>query len=359
MPGTIPRLQFADGTLVLDAMAPSTVRKLFGNKFWVWDSRVSLWRCDAIEYLTVRRLLANESVTHTDAVPSWVRVNWPKVDLPNLRLEQHEALAAWNANRRSVLVMPTGTGKTEVALSIMKETAVSTLIVAPVRDLMYQWHRRILQGLGYDAGIVGDGVHRVEPVSATTYDSACIHMDRLGNRFALIVFDECHHLPGDVRRDAARMAAAPWRLGLTATLERSDGKHADLDRLIGPVAYELPMEAVRGETLADYEVVRVPVHLNEAEQAHYNTLSAQVRHYLVQRAQKDPKYSWPDLWLKSRARIQPRAAGMRAYFGKRRSRIEQPRSCAYSKTSSACTPAAQLSSSPGPTPWLETFLVAS
>ena len=217
IPRAIPRLSFADGTLLFEGMPPQTVRKIFGPKLWVWDSRVSLWRTDAIEYLPIRRLLTTNGIAFTDTVPSWSRVRWPKVDLPALRPEQEAAFAAWKANRRSLLVMPTGTGKTEVALSIMQETAVSTLIVAPVRDLMYQWHRRILQGLGYDAGIIGDGIHRVEPISVTTYDSACIHMTRLGNKFALIVFDECHHLPGDIRRDAARMAAAPWRLGLTAT----------------------------------------------------------------------------------------------------------------------------------------------
>ena len=56
-------------------------------------------------------------------------------------------------------------------------------------------------------------------------------MDKLGNRFGLVIFDECHHLPGQIRRDAARMSAAPMRMGLTSTPERSDGLHADLDRL--------------------------------------------------------------------------------------------------------------------------------
>ena len=32
-----------------------------------------------------------------------------------------------------------------------------TLIVAPLRDLMYQWQRRIKKGLGFDAGVLGDG----------------------------------------------------------------------------------------------------------------------------------------------------------------------------------------------------------
>jgi superfamily II DNA or RNA helicase len=52
-------------------------------------------------------------------------------------------------------------------------------------------------------GVIGDNVFRVQPVSVTTYDSAYLHMERLGNQFGLVVFDECHHLPGPLRRDAA------------------------------------------------------------------------------------------------------------------------------------------------------------
>ena len=51
----------------------------------------------------------------------------------------------------------------------------------------------------------------------TTYDSAYMSMERLGNRFGLIVFDECHHLPGPTYGLAATSAIAPYRLGLTAT----------------------------------------------------------------------------------------------------------------------------------------------
>jgi len=48
--------------------------------------------------------------------------------------------------------MPTGTGKTEVALAAMACTRCATLVVAPIRDLMYQWHRRILKAFDYVAG---------------------------------------------------------------------------------------------------------------------------------------------------------------------------------------------------------------
>jgi superfamily II DNA or RNA helicase len=313
---SLPQLRFADGTLLFGGLPSQKSREIFGRKTWAWDSRVALWRCDASEYISIHRLLNKHKIPFDDQVPSWKRVSWSRVQLHTLRPEQEAAFAAWKTSRRSVLVMPTGTGKTEVALSIMKETAVSTLIVAPIRDLMYQWHRRILHGLGHDAGIIGDGLHRVQPVSVTTYDSACIHMPRLGNQFALIIFDECHHLPGDIRRDAARMSAAPWRLGLTATPERSDGRHVDLDQLIGPVAYQLPIEAVRGQTLAEYEVVRVPIYLTDREQGRYNALSAQLRHYLALRRKTDEAYSWEDLCSESSTDAAARKA-LAAYYAKK------------------------------------------
>ena len=311
-----PRLSFAGGTLVLEAMAAPAVKQVFGPDTWIYDQRISAWRCDAMAYLGVRRDLTKNKITFSNAVPQWTRIAWPGGKLPPPRPEQTAAVTAWKTTGQGVVVMPTGTGKTEVALTIMQQIALSTLVVAPVRDLMYQWHRRILHGLGFDAGIVGDNVFRVLPVSVTTYDSACIHMERLGNQFGLIIFDECHHLPGDVRKDAARMSAAPWRLGLTATPERSDGRHADVDRLIGPIVYQLPMDAVRGQTLADYEVVRIPVHLSDDEQTRYNTLSAMVRQYVIQRRKTEPTFSWQDLCGETGKDPAARQA-LKAYFAKK------------------------------------------
>jgi superfamily II DNA or RNA helicase len=316
MPAPVPRLSFVSGTLVLTGMDPRTVSRTFGPGRWVFDRRVGAWRCDAVHYPAVAAALAGRDGTCSDNVPQWSRVKWPRVQLPALRPEQAEALVAWQAVGRGVLVMPTGTGKTEVALAVMHGAAVSTLVVAPVRDLMYQWHRRIMHGLGYDAGIVGDSVFNVQPVCVTTYDSACIHMERFGAQFGLVIFDECHHLPGQVRQDAARMSAAPWRLGLTATPERSDGRHAELDHLIGPVVYHLPLAAVRGQTLADYEVVRIPVYLSDQEQARYDALSATVRRYLARRRKEEPAYSWQDLCSETGKDPEARQA-LRAYFARK------------------------------------------
>ncbi len=296
-PTNQPRLTFSGGTLLLTGVSQAMVRR---QPEWMamgatWDHRESAWRCDALYHQAVKTLLKHLPIAVQDAVLEETPIVWPCDRMPELRDEQTRAVQAWAVQGQGVIVMPTGTGKTEVALAIMAQTAVSTLVVAPVRDLMYQWHRRILERLGYDAGVIGDNVFRVRPVSVTTYDSAYLHMDRLGNRFALVIFDECHHLPGPQRRDAARMSAARYRLGLTATPQRSDGRHTDLPWLIGPTVYDLPLSAATGKTLADYDVIRIPVYLSPDEQARYNRYSDVVRRYVHQQRRENPQFTWKEL----------------------------------------------------------------
>jgi superfamily II DNA or RNA helicase len=273
------------------------IKKISKNIPISYDPRVPAWRCDALYYITVRHQVLQAGCRLEDNVSKWREVKWPEPALPELRDEQKEAIKQWMNTKRGVIVMPTGTGKTEIALAIMQNLAVSALVVAPVRDLMYQWHRRVLQVLGCDAGIIGDNTYMVRPVSVITYDSACIHMEKLGRLFRLIVFDECHHLPGEMRREAALMCAAPFRMGLTATPERSDGRQKDLDWLIGPVVYHLPISKVKGNTLADYEIIRIPVHLSQKEQDIYNACSKCVRDYMIRKNKEDTggTFQWQDL----------------------------------------------------------------
>ena len=94
-------------------------------------------------------------------------------------------------------------------------------------------------------------------------------MERLGNRFGLVIFDECHHLPSSVHRYAAELSIAPFRLGLSATPERTDGGDALLEQLVGPFVFRRETHELAGEYLSDYTVVRLRVELNAEERAAY------------------------------------------------------------------------------------------
>jgi superfamily II DNA or RNA helicase len=289
-------LSFDRGSLRLEAPASARVPPYF-----VWDSRVSAWRTAAINHLRVRedaaayRLHLDDTAEHFFPAPSLAAA------LPTLRPDQQAAIEAWErAGRRGVIVKPTGTGKTEIALSIVARHQAPTLVVAPLRDLMYQWQRRIKRGLGFDAGVLGDGRQETWPITVTTYDSAWIHMKEIGNRYRLIVYDEVHHLPGPVQHESALDCLAPMRLGLSATPWRADGRDRMLAELIGPVVYDEDLSDARGRTIADYSIVRVPIYLTDEEQAEFDDLSRSIRRYVATRRQEDGAFDWTEMARRSR-----------------------------------------------------------
>ena len=60
-----------------------------------------------------------------------------------------------------------------------------TLVVVPTLDLLGQWHDVLAAAFDAPIGLVGGGYHDVQDLTVTTYDSAHLHMDRLGARFGL------------------------------------------------------------------------------------------------------------------------------------------------------------------------------
>ena len=162
---------------------------------------------------------------------------------------------------RGVVVLPTGAGKTWVACLAIEDKRRSTLVIAPTLDLVRQWYDVLRTTFGISVGVIGGGEYDVRSVTVSTYDSAHLHMEHLGNRFGLVVFDECHHLPGPAYALAARACVAPFRLGLTATPERADGR-ARRSGYAGR-ADRLPQDIVdlsaTGGYLAPYDTVRLTV----------------------------------------------------------------------------------------------------
>lgn len=191
---------------------------------------------------------------------------------------QREAVEAWlEAGKRGVVVLPTGAGKSYVAELAIWKAARSTMVIAPTIDLMNQWYDILSASFERPIGILGGGYHEIQPLTVSTYDSAYLHMERLGDRFALLIFDECHHLPGPSVSLIAEMSLAPWRLGLTATPERTDGAHVRLLDMIGPFVYKKGIKDMAGSYLAEYDVVTLKVPLSEEDARRYQEAREEYR----------------------------------------------------------------------------------
>jgi len=179
-----------------------------------------------------------------------------------------------------VVVLPTGTGKTHLANLAIARAGRPTLVVTPTIDLLNQWYDELTLCFEAEVGLLGGGYYDIRPLTVTTYDSAYIHAERYGDRFALVIYDEVHHLPAPKNAIIPKMLLAPYSLGLTATPERPDGGHGLLPELAGPIVYRRSPEDLAGTYLAPFELVRVPIELTAQERFDYAQAEAVYRDFL-------------------------------------------------------------------------------
>ena len=144
-----------------------------------------------------------------------------------------------------------------------------TLIHVPTIDLMRQWKEVLCEYFKMPIGLLGGGINDIQPITIATYDSALIYVGDKGNKFGFLVFDECHHLPGEQYQYTAISSIAPFRLGLTATPERHDGKESSLYDLCGSLCYEIHIDELSGRILAPYVVKTIEVDMRKEDRKKY------------------------------------------------------------------------------------------
>jgi superfamily II DNA or RNA helicase len=271
-------LTFDAGALTVTGAAPDVLTALPGVRL---DPRSYSYRAEARLYRPIVEYLRRNALDYKDEARAFGPTPWPLRTSRDPFPHQTEALETWiKQGSRGVVVLPTGTGKTHLAILAIHRTARPALVITPTIDLLNQWYSELMLAFGGPVGLLGGGYYDFQPLTVTTYDSAYIHLERWGNRFGLLVFDECHHLPGPSYMAAAIGSIAPFRLGLTATPERADGQEALLPELIGPIVYRKEIKQLAGDYLAGYRTQRVYVELSADEQERYRLAREQYRKFV-------------------------------------------------------------------------------
>jgi len=225
----------------------------------------------------------------------------PFFDPRRPRPYQEEALARWRAqNSRGTVVLPTGSGKSFVALLAVDGGQSGACVVVPTKALLGQWFNQLADAFGADrVGAFYGDEKEVRPITVTTYHSAFGLMERHGDRFDLLVLDEVHHLAdtasGDEAawHDAVRIAPAPRRLGLTATYP--DGRDEGLRRLVGPVVYRRAVGEMVDAELADFALERRFVALTPDERDRYDRATTTYESFVESREYRE-RYGDEDWW---------------------------------------------------------------
>lgn len=265
-------LHFDHGTLV--ALGVPEGDEELGRHF-VFDRRTGTHRAPAHRYRNVVQHLHRAKAEYLDRARGYEPLPLTLAEAITPFPYQQQALDAWvAAGRTGVIELPTGAGKTMLAVLAIVSTGRPTLVVVPTIELLLQWRQVLGRFLGRPIGQLGGQVSDRQEITVTTYDSAAAQTEHHGNRFGLLVCDECHHLPAPAYSFIAAGSIAPFRLGLTATFERTDGRESVAAQLLGPVRFRAEIDELEGDFLAPYQVKQLAVTLSEEEQARYDEARA-------------------------------------------------------------------------------------
>ena len=184
----------------------------------------------------------------TDDFRSSVPVKYPKFNL-ELREDQVKAEQAYmkevkySVYPKNIIQLPTGKGKSILALHIAQKLGQKTLILVHKDDLVVGWKKDIELCFGkIDVGLIKAKSRKVgsQITIATVQTLSRMSEEELNkyvNEFGLVVQDECHHVGLNIFNIIDKFNSK-YKLGLSATPKRSDGLNFVFDIYFGGLCYK-------------------------------------------------------------------------------------------------------------------------
>jgi superfamily II DNA or RNA helicase len=188
-----------------------------------------------------------------------------KIDIEfqgNLRDEQPIALEKLLRFENGVLSGTTAFGKTVVAIKLMAERKVNTLILVDKVNLVDQWRKRLTEflvineviqetpesegnkrGRKKNRSVIGQLGAGKDTLSGIIDIAVVQSLNRMGEvkdcvkNYGLVIVDECHHVSATSIEEILKNITAKYVYGLTATPTRKDGKHPIIFMQCGPIRF--------------------------------------------------------------------------------------------------------------------------
>jgi superfamily II DNA or RNA helicase len=286
--------------------------------FMTYDARAAAYTAPGHRLAELRAWAAERGIP--DVTPQHDEAaQVPLFDPRTPREYQQEAVDRWlAAGGRGSVVLPTGAGKSFVAILAVHATGGRACVVAPTRALVAQWYGQLADAFGSErVGAWYSDEKAPAPITVTTYHSAFNLIERFGGTFDTLVLDEAHHLAdtaaGEAKawHDAVRIAPALHRLALTATYP--DGRDATLRSLVGPVAYRRNLAEMADAELAAFVVERRFVRLSDVERARYDACDAAYRAFVEERGYRERFADRTTAWKVFMAETRRSPAARRAH----------------------------------------------
>jgi superfamily II DNA or RNA helicase len=148
-----------------------------------------------------------------------------------------------NINSSAVINAFVSWGKTFTALAIAGKLGQKTLIITHTVALRTQWEKEIKKVYGINPGIIGSGKLDLDSIIVVgNIQTLYKHKDKIAKEFGTLIVDECHHIPANTFNRLVDSNYAKYKIGLSGTLERKDGRHVLLPDYFGHTRFTPPRE---------------------------------------------------------------------------------------------------------------------
>lgn len=149
----------------------------------------------------------------------------------------------------SLAALP-GWGKTFTALHLANKLGQKTLVVTHTAALRDQWVGEVEKMYEFTPSIIGAGdVEIHQPITIANVQTLVKHTSSLEKTFGALFLDEMHHVPATTFTDVVQSSHARYRIGLSGTMKRKDGKHVMFQDFFGKDVYTPPQNNTVAPTI--------------------------------------------------------------------------------------------------------------
>ena len=134
-------------------------------------------------------------------------------------------------------------GKTFTALAIAAKLGQKTLVITHTVPLRNQWAKEVEKVFGISASIIGSGNWDVSgPIVIGNTQTLYRNLDKIHKTFGTLILDEMHHVSSPTFNRIIDSNYCRYKIGLSGTIERKDGKHVVFRDYFGNKLFQPPKE---------------------------------------------------------------------------------------------------------------------
>ena len=197
----------------------------------------------------IRNGLVSLPIGRTDLIPAHYeivdkRVNKP-VDFPEFKFDLRPSQQAVydEIEDNSIINAWVSWGKTFTGLAIAGKLGQKTLVITHTVPLRNQWAKEVKKVYGFEPGIIGSGRFEIDaPIVIGNTQTLYRNIEKIRKEFGTIILDEMHHVSSPTFSKLLDTNYCRYKIGLSGTIERKDGKHVVFRDYFGNTLFKPPKE---------------------------------------------------------------------------------------------------------------------